>query len=504
MLFNSLSFLLFFPVVFLVFHLIPKRAKTLWLLLCSIFFYMCWNARYALLLLFSCTVTYGCARMMERLRQNGKSDRAVRWVLCAGVLLNLAVLFFFKYFTFFFENLAAAAGLLGWHLSMPAWDLLLPVGISFYTFQAVGYTVDVYRGTIPAEHSFLRYALFVSFFPQLVAGPIERSGNLLSQLEEMPRPSWETMRHGFLVMLWGFFLKMVIADRIAVFVDTVYGAHEAYPGAYILVATVLFAFQIYCDFAGYSTIAVGAARMLGIRLMQNFDTPYFSLSVKEFWRRWHVSLSSWFRDYLYIPLGGSRQGTVRKYRNLLFVFFCSGLWHGAQWTYVIWGLLNGLYQVLEDLSAHLFANLRMRWCGLRHRDPAPVPGKRSLAVRFLQMGVTFLLIDLAWVFFRAESVGQAFSMLRSMGNTGNWWVLFDGSLFGCGLGEAEFRVMIISIGILLAADFLACRKICVSAVIERQPVWFRWAVYLTGILAVTVFGVWGSGYSAAGFIYFQF
>lgn len=492
MLFNSLQFLLFFPLVFLVFHLIPKRAKPLWLLLCSYFFYMCWNAKYALLLLFSTGVTYGCALLMGRMRQMGKSDRSVGWMLFAGVMLNLAVLFFFKYFTFFWENLAAAAGLLGIELSLPAWDLLLPVGISFYTFQAVGYTVDVYRGDIPPERSFLRYALFVSFFPQLVAGPIERSGNLLSQLEELPRPSYEKMRHGFLVMLWGFFLKMVIADRIAVFVDTVYGAHEAYPGAYILTATVLFAFQIYCDFAGYSTIAVGASEMLGIRLMQNFDTPYFSLSVREFWRRWHVSLSSWFRDYLYIPLGGSRGGTVKKYRNLLFVFLCSGLWHGAQWTYVIWGLLNGLYQILEDLLTKLWR----KW-----RHPAET---ESLALRLLRMLLTFMLIDLAWVFFRAESVGQAFAMLRSMVGTGNWWVLFDTSLFGCGLGEAELRVMLVSIGILLAADVLAYRKVCVSDIIEAQPVWFRWIVYLAAILTIVVFGVWGSGYSAAGFIYFQF
>lgn len=503
MLFNSLTFLIFFPIVFLVFHWIPKRAKTVWLLLCSFFFYMCWNVKYTLLLLFSCTVTYSCGIVIERMRQKEKPDRAIRLILIAGVILNMAVLFFFKYFTFFGENLAAAAGLLGWNLTTPKWDLLLPVGISFYTFQAVGYTVDVYRGDISAERNFLRYALFVSFFPQLVAGPIERSGNLMSQLEEMPRPSWEKMRHGFLVMLWGFFLKMVIADRIAVFVDTVYGAHEAYPGAYIAAATVLFAFQIYCDFAGYSTIAIGASEMLGIRLMQNFEAPYFSLSVKEFWRRWHVSLSSWFRDYLYIPLGGSRYGTVRKYLNLLFVFLCSGLWHGARWTYVIWGFLNGLYQVAEDIFTKLLNKLqsiRKTQAVQKQENSA----KGSLATRLLRIVLTFILIDFAWVFFRAESLGQAVSMIRSMVTAENWWVLFDGSLFGCGLIEPEFRVMLCSLAVLLCADFLAHRNVSVSALIERQPVWFRWAVYLTGILTIVVFGVWGSGYSATSFIYFQF
>ncbi len=497
MLFNSLAFLLFFPVVFLIFHCIPKRAKTIWLLLCSFYFYMCWSAKYTLLLLFSCVVTYGCGLAISRMRQRGRSEKAVRWVLFAGVLINLAVLFFFKYAAFVLENIAAAASLLGWKLSMPAWDVLLPVGISFYTFQAVGYTVDVYRGDIPAERNFFRYALFVSFFPQLVAGPIERSGNLLSQLEALPRPSFTKMRHGFLVMLWGFFLKMVIADRIAVFVDTVYGAPTVYPGAYIVVATILFAFQIYCDFAGYSIIAMGSAEMLGIELMQNFSAPYLSLSVKEFWRRWHISLSTWFRDYLYIPLGGSKHGTARKYRNLLCVFLCSGLWHGARWTYVIWGGLNGLYQILEDMLAKCAG----KWKRLRKTEDTP---EKPLAVRLLRIALTFVFIDFAWVFFRAESLGQAFSMIRSMATTGNWWVLFDGSLFTCGLIAPEFRLMLCGLLVLLGADFLAYRNIRVSDVIERQPVWFRWAVYLLMILSIAVFGVWGSGYSAASFIYFQF
>ncbi|MBQ8402400.1 MAG: MBOAT family protein [Clostridia bacterium] len=492
MLFNSLQFLLFFPAVLLVFHLIPKRypvaVKTVWLLVCSYYFYMCWNAAYALLMLFSTAVTWFCGLCMDRVRRDGGADTALRWILFGGIGLNLAVLFFFKYFHFFWENLSALTGLVGIPLPDSGWDLLLPVGISFYTFQAVGYAVDVYRGDIPAERSFLRYALFVSFFPQLVAGPIERSGNLLSQLAEMPRPAWKQMRHGFLVMLWGFYLKMVIADRAAVFVDTVYGAPEAYPGAYIVVATVLFAFQIYCDFAGYSTIAMGASEMLGIRLMQNFETPYFSLSVREFWRRWHVSLSSWFRDYLYIPLGGSRAGTLRKYRNLLLVFFFSGLWHGAQWTYVIWGLLNGLYQIAEDVLGKL-----------SRKNNA-----QSLASRLVHMLVTFVLIDLTWVFFRAEGVGQAFAMLKSVVTAGNWWVLFDGSLFTCGLAAAELRVLLLSLALLFAADLFAYRRIRISDVIERQPRWFRWPVYLAAILTIVVFGVWGSGYSAAGFIYFQF
>ncbi len=506
MLFNSLHFLLFFPAAFAVFHIIPTKLRSLWLLLCSYYFYMSWNAKYALLLLFSTAVTYACAIILDAVGKSGaltdeRKKLYKKLALAAGIVSNLAVLFFFKYFTFFFDSLSFAAGVLGISLTSPSWDVLLPVGISFYTFQAVGYTIDVYRGDTSAERNFFRYALFVSFFPQLVAGPIERSSNLLSELRKVETTrafvSWERMRHGFLVMIWGFFLKMVVADRIAVFVDHVYGAETQVAGAYAAVAAILFAFQIYCDFAGYSTIAVGAAEMLGIGLMRNFETPYLSTSVREFWRRWHISLSSWFRDYLYIPLGGSRKGSARKYINLLIVFTLSGLWHGAEWSFVAWGLLNGLYQVTEDL----LSRLKKKLDSLRGKnDTRPM----QIGGRILHTVVTFALIDFAWIFFRSDSITQAISMVKSIAFDFRPWILFDGSLYSCGLSAKEFGVMLLSLAVLFAADFISHRGIRAADVIESQPLWFRWTVYVVSIIAIVVFGVWGSGYDAAGFIYFQF
>ena len=268
-------------------------------------------------------------------RDERSRTRAKKLCIALSFIANLGVLGYFKYANFLLDNINALLAHLHVVYQAPAVDVLLPVGISFYTFQALGYTMDVYRGEIRAERNFFKYALFVSFFPQLVAGPIERSKNLLRQFDEKHHLNFESLRSGFILMLWGYFLKLVLSDRIAIFVDAVYGDPATYAGWYLIVASILFAFQIYCDFAGYSTIAKGAAEMMGFELMDNFNAPYYSRSVAEFWRRWHISLSGWFRDYLYIPLGGSRRGTLRKYVNLLIVFFVSGLWHGAQWAFVV-------------------------------------------------------------------------------------------------------------------------------------------------------------------------
>lgn len=341
MLFNSYSFLIFFPIVILIYWIIPLRFRYIWLLAASYYFYMCWNAKYALLLLACTVITYLSGIFIYKIKNSGKAEarRIIYMKLCVAFsfIINLGVLAWFKYFDFFVENLQKVFAHIGITLSSPTFDIILPVGISFYTFQALSYTMDVYRGEIYAEKNFLKYALFVSFFPQLVAGPIERSKNLLKQVAVPHRFDYEKCREGFLLMMWGFFMKLVIADRAAIVVNTVYNNYEQYPGLYLVIATILFAFQIYCDFGGYSTIAMGAAKMLGFELMENFNCPYFSKSVSEFWRRWHISLSSWFKDYLYIPLGGNRKGKIRKYINLMIVFLTSGLWHGAQWSYVTWG-----------------------------------------------------------------------------------------------------------------------------------------------------------------------
>ena len=315
MLFNSVGFLVFFPIVLLVYFVIPKKVKQLWLLAASYYFYMCWNAKYAILIFTSTAITYASGLLLEKVKKMEadavKKRRYKKTVVALSFVSNLGILCYFKYANFILFNLTKIFALMHISLSAPTVDVILPVGISFYTFQALSYTMDVYRDEIYAERNFFQYALFVSFFPQLVAGPIERSKNLLKQLAEPKKFDYDMAREGFLLMLWGFFLKLVVADRIAVFVDTVYGDYTTYGGYYLIVATVLFAVQIYCDFSGYSTIAMGAAMFLGIRLMENFNAPYLSRSVGEFWRNWHISLTSWFKDYLYIPLGGSRKGTVR-------------------------------------------------------------------------------------------------------------------------------------------------------------------------------------------------
>lgn len=498
MLFNSAEFLIFFPIAALVYFVLPHRVRYLWLLACSYYFYMCWNPVYALLLLFSTAITYLCSLALDRAdrmqRDERSRTRAKKLCIALSFIANLGVLGYFKYANFLLDNINALLAHLHVVYQAPAVDVLLPVGISFYTFQALGYTMDVYRGEIRAERNFFKYALFVSFFPQLVAGPIERSKNLLRQFDEKHHLNFESLRSGFILMLWGYFLKLVLSDRIAIFVDAVYGDPATYAGWYLIVASILFAFQIYCDFAGYSTIAKGAAEMMGFELMDNFNAPYYSRSVAEFWRRWHISLSGWFRDYLYIPLGGSRRGTLRKYVNLLIVFFVSGLWHGAQWAFVVWGLINGVYQILGEL----LRPMRNRLVALLKMD------RSTFSHKLLKTLVTFALIDITWVFFRAREINVAFDILSSMFTADNFHILFDDSLFNVGLDWKNFLVMILSIGVLMIADFFKYRGVQVRSVLCRQELWFRWMFLIAATVFIVVFGVWGSGFSEAAFIYFQF
>jgi len=344
MLFNSYNFLIFFPIVTLIYFLIPHKIRYIWLLITSYYFYMCWNAKYALILLFSTLVTYISGLLISKANNIKDKDEATEWkktYVAISFIINLSILFWFKYLDFVVENINSVLSCFNIQiLNNQSFDIVLPVGISFYIFQALSYTMDVYRGEIVAEKNFLKYALFVSFFPQLVAGPIERSKNLLKQIHERHYFDAQRVKDGLLLMIWGGFQKIVVADRVAIVVDTIFNNFPTYGGMYIVVGAVLFAVQIYCDFSGYSIIAIGSAKVMGFELMENFNAPYFSTSVSEFWRRWHISLSSWFRDYLYIPLGGNRKGKLRKYINLMIVFIVSGLWHGAEWSFIIWGALN--------------------------------------------------------------------------------------------------------------------------------------------------------------------
>jgi len=458
---------------------------------------MSWDAKYALLILYTTAVTYISGLMIGRIQDPARGKSTGKYKkLAVGVsfVLNLSVLFYFKYTNMMLDTVSNILDKFGITVSFPVFDIVLPVGISFYTFQALGYTIDVYRGEVKPEKSFLKYALFVSFFPQLVAGPIERTKNLLAQLNPDKKLEIIRLKEGLLMMLWGFFLKLVIADRVSIFVDSVYGNYTKQDSYFLIVATVLFAFQIYCDFYGYSTIAVGAAHILGIELMENFRAPYLSVSVAEFWRNWHISLTSWFKDYLYIPLGGSRCGKIKTYINRLIVFLVSGLWHGASWSFVAWGGLNGLYQVVGDIMQPI----RNRLKRLFNIDEGKA-GYKILAAL-----MTFILVDFTWIFFRAGNMNDAMVIIGRIVEPGNPIKLLDGSIYELGLDAANFWIMIVSIILLLIIDGLCKRGISVRQAILKQDYWFQCLVFVLSIWFILTFGIWGPNFDSKNFIYFQF
>ncbi len=483
--FNSLSYLAFLAVNIPVYYLLPGKLRNLQLLIASYLFYMCWNPQYALLMLFSTAVTYWCGLLVGR-QALGKRKL---W-LALSLLINLVVLFFFKYFNFAASLFSRVLGILGLSFSAPVLDVLLPVGISFYTFQALGYTVDVYRKDVAAERNFIDYALFVSFFPQLVAGPIERSGHMLAQIREYHPFRAASLREGFFPVLWGLFKKMVLADNLAVLVNTVYSRPQNHTGGEFALATLAFAFQIYCDFSAYSDIARGSAKMLGYDLMENFRCPYLAVSIQDFWRRWHISLSTWFRDYLYFPLGGGRRGKWRSCLNILIVFAISGLWHGAALSFVAWGLLNGLYQVVS----RLLQPVRERWFAFAHirRD--------SRWLHLFRIAFTFLLVCLSWVLFRAESLSEAgmiFSALFRIPMSG-----FTVDFRQMGLSVPALIVVAVLTPAFCLLDWLITEK---HLLIRLNRMFFpRYCIYFVLIVLILLFGSYGTGYDPQDFVYFQF
>lgn len=486
MLFNSLHFLIFFPVVTLVYFVIPEKVKNLWLLVVSYYFYMCWQPTYALLILFSTVSTFLCSIAISK----AKTQKLKKISLGLSVCINLFILFLFKYYNFFAENLVALFDNFGVKLAMPTFSLLLPVGISFYTFQALGYAVDVYRGTVEREKSLLKYALFVSFFPQLVAGPIERSAHLLPQFDSHSKFEYTRVKKGLVLMAWGFFKKLVIADGFATFVTIVYSAPHNYTGVQMIIATIMFTFQIYCDFSGYSDIARGCAAVLGFDLMRNFNKPYLSTSIKMFWERWHISLTSFFKSYVYIPLGGSRKGELRTYINIIIVFFVSGLWHGASWTFVIWGLLHAVYRIAEDLI-HKYWKYPSK--NIKYLAPIKHCGKILLV---------FFLVSFTYIFFRANTMSDATYIVTHLFSNINM-------LFTEGFLTSQLHGILFynknGIPLVLCAVLMIVLEIWegdseITEKISQQKPWIRWIFYYSIISLILFYGNFGK----SPFVYFDF
>jgi D-alanyl-lipoteichoic acid acyltransferase DltB (MBOAT superfamily) len=472
MVFNSLVFLVFFAVVYAAYRVLPHKGQNVLIVLASYFFYGWWDWRFAGLLAVTSLASWASGLAIARFRSAGR-ERAAWWGSFGNIALNLGILGFFKYFNFFTESFAAALGSVGLSVTTPVLHVVLPVGISFYTFQALSYSIDVYRGHLAPTRDIVAFFAFVSFFPQLVAGPIERAANLLPQMEKPRRITRAAVSSGTQLALFGLFKKMVVADNLATLVDGAFGA-PGVGGAASLVAVYAFAMQIYCDFSGYSDIARGIARMMGFELMVNFRLPYFAKNPKEFWARWHISLSTWLRDYLYIPLGGNRRGSRRQTLNLFLTMLLGGLWHGAAWTFVAWGAFHG------TLLAAWHA-----WARGHSRKGAPDSG-RWVWTRRIAM---FHLACAGWVFFRAKGMGEAFQVF--------------GNIFGHFAWDLRAANMLTALALLCAplwtvqalqgatGDLEAARKL---SPVPRTALW----------LAMALMFVWLANTGGGAFIYFQF
>ena len=464
MLFNSLDYILFLIVFTIIFFLVKPKYRWILLLTASYFFYMCWKWEFIFLIIFSTLVDFFCGMKMSKARDLNQRKP----FLFISLITNLGLLFFFKYFDFFSSSINQFSG-----SNFEPLSLILPMGISFYTFQTMAYSIDIYKGKINAETHLGKFALYVSFFPQLVAGPIERADKLLPQFQSNNNKfNFENFISGTTQILFGLFKKVVVADLIAIYVESIYGTYELYTGFTLLFATYLFAIQIYCDFSGYTDIAIGSARILGYDLMENFRTPYFSKSITEFWRRWHISLSSWLRDYLYINLGGNRNGNILTYRNLMITMLLGGLWHGASWNFVIWGCLHGLFLGLERFFKY----------------PSYIEAKSNIQ-KFLSAVISFNLVCFAWVFFRAETFSKSFGIISR---------IFDFNFFM----NLKFKDTNIFISMVLnIIVFLALERIIKNISQKKLSQTLKVAfIHATLVILILLFGV----NEGSQFIYFQF
>ena len=441
---------------------------------------MSWNPKYVVLILFTTLVSYVAGICIEKQNSEGKK----RLILAFACVVSLGVLFFFKYFNFVSETIAKMVSFFVMPIEPIMLNFLLPVGISFYTFQTLSYVIDVYKGSVSAEHHFGKYATFVSFFPQLVAGPIERTDNLLPQIKEEHRFDYEQASYGLKQMAWGFFKKIVIADTISQYVGSVFDKPHSYQGFAFVLATLLFTVQIYCDFSGYSDIAIGTAKLMGIKLMINFNSPYFSQSIKEFWSRWHISLSTWFRDYVYIPLGGNRVGKVRNVLNLLITFLVSGLWHGANWTFVIWGGIHGIAQIIENILI-----------------PKEKYKESKGVVWLIRVLLVFCFCSFAWIFFAANTVQDAVYIIgHSIDGIGSPISYLHSGFSSIGFRKKPLLFLAISLIGLMIYDYQSLKTDVITVISEKKTA-ERWLIYVFFLLWM-IFNIPTT--NATEFIYFQF
>ena len=480
MLFNSITYFIFIILVFSIYWSVLKknfRWQNLMLFVASYCFYGWWDVRFLILIFISSSVDFFLGRAI--FKQSDMQKKRLLLALC--MVINLGMLGFFKYYNFFVDSFSEFIIQFGFQPNLRTLNIILPVGISFYTFQSLSYSIDIYRNKIKPTNDFVSFMTFVSFFPQLVAGPIERASDLLPQFLKARTFRRDHLVSGFRYILYGLFKKMVIADRLAYFVNHIYDSPEKYDGTVLLIATFMFGFQIYCDFSGYSDIAIGSARLLGFDLMQNFKTPYLARSFRDFWRRWHISLSTWFRDYVYIPLGGNHVSQSRWASNILLTFTISGLWHGASLTFIVWGFLHGLYLVSEHFISKF----------------VPVPKNLS----WIGLILTFVVVNLTWVFFRANTIEQSLQIISSFKSLNFDFIPHFFQLFS---GNNEFRTFTISIlasfPLFLIIETLIHQDNFNSLIIKRGTI-FRWTVYLILTFAILIFGVLNA---APQFIYFQF
>ncbi|HEX8022144.1 MBOAT family O-acyltransferase [Mucilaginibacter sp.] len=475
MLFNSINFIFFYIIVTFLYFAFPYRFRWIILLAASCYFYMAFVPIYILILGFTIIIDYLAGIYIEK----AKDKRRRKLLLAASLIANIGILAIFKYFNFLNLNIDRFLGKFNYHDPIPYLTILLPIGLSFHTFQAMSYTIEVYRGNQKAERHFGIYSLYVMFYPQLVAGPIERPQNILPQMHTEHRFDYELMKSGLKMMLWGFFKKIVVADRLSIFVNSVYNNPELHNGTTIVIASIFFSVQIYCDFSGYTDIAIGCARTMGFDLMKNFERPYFATNIQDFWRRWHISLSTWFRDYLYIPLGGNRVSKPRQYFNLFIVFLVSGIWHGANYTYIIWGILHGLYSVVYMI---IKPYLRKE----------PQSKAAATAIRIGNMALTGLFVTFAWIFFRANSVTDAFTLIHDLRSFG------AKPFFGDGI--SNFAHSILAIFLLFAVEYKMEYYPEKFNFFNSPNIALRWGSVAFTIILIVLLGVFNGGQ----FIYFQF